>query len=146
MIRDLIAVALWHRHEDAHHIGLCNPEQLCARAAIARVNQVTDIGQPLGDHAVEGRDHLLEALQLLQPRDIRHRGLGAGFHRRQVLGVLVHHLLRHRIGRAQILVAFGRDPGKRQVRLALFQRGARLGELLVDLGVEMTASNCPCVT
>ena len=76
-------------------------EQRVARV-LPGVDQRADVGVALGDHAVEGRQHALEGLQLLQACDVggrrlARRGLGGG-----VTGALIGVLLRDRLGRRAV--------------------------------------------
>jgi hypothetical protein len=150
---------LRHVDEDPQHVDLREAEKLARPGGGAGGDECAGIHVAGRDHAVERRVHLLEALQLEQAVDVR----VVGVHRR-TRGVdrllrgghagrpLVDLLLRYR-ARAGGDVALERRPREPEIRLELHDvrlvlrhRRDRLHELLVDLGVSISARSCPLFT
>ena len=125
-------IDLRHVDEDAQPVHRGDVEELLGGAA--RSDQRADVGVARGDHAGERRVDGLEALQLLEPLDVGVRGQHRGLLRFVAAVGVVEVLPRHRVGLDQILVALGGRPRQALVRLRGRQVGARLEQLLIDLG------------
>ena len=101
--------------------------------ALAGIDQGADVGIARRNHAIEGRQHVLEGFQFAQPRHVGRRRVSRGLLGRRIPGLLVGVLLGHRIGGEQSLPTdigalrqgfIGARGG--QIRL-------RLAQLLIDL-------------
>jgi hypothetical protein len=125
-------IALRHIDVEPQFAGVGDREQ-GRRTGVSGHDQLTDVGGPAGDDAVERRDDPLEVGQRLEAADV-----GAGFilHRRargQVAVALIDFLLRDRVRDDKPIPALGRDARQASVRVGGRQRRARGDELLIDV-------------
>ena len=98
------------------------------------VDQRADVDVARGDHAVEGRVDLLEALCLFQAPHVEGGGIHHGLLGLQVAHFVFDVLLRHGFGLQERFVARGGGPRQLVVGLGGGQVGAGLVELAVDFG------------
>jgi len=108
-------------------------EQRSAFAATG-IDERANVDVARGDHAAEGGVDALERLQFLQPRDIEARRFHRGKARVHGPGGLISVLLGDIAGLRQLVPARGGLLGDLVVGLGRGQIGARLLELVVDLG------------
>ena len=99
-----------------------------------RADEIADIDGAGGDHAGEGRADRRILLQRQQPAEVGGRGLDGGGVRGGGTVLFVGFLARHRIGGQQIVPARRRAAGERSVGARADQIGARLRDLLVEIG------------
>ncbi|CAM2152784.1 hypothetical protein PT2222_290074 [Paraburkholderia tropica] len=126
-------VALRHAHVDAQRARVRDREEF-GTAAAARVDQRAHVGLARGDHAVERRRQTLERFERFQTAHVRL----IRFHGRllgdQVRGLFIGFLLRDRILLEHFGPALRRGGRELFVRDRVLQIGARLLQLLVEIG------------
>ena len=113
------------------HVGDDEHRQPGARAG---ADQRADVGVALGDDAVERRGDRLVAGQRLQPLDVGLAGMDGGLLVGEVGGALVDVLLRDDGRTQQGAAARQRDLRQFGAGLGAGQIGARLQQLLVEVG------------
>src|SRR6266478_6957821 len=90
--------ALRNIQVNANGIGLREREELLGGAAVAGVDQCSDIHVAAGDDAAEGSVNMLEGFQFGEAMDVGLRGSDTGLFGGQIAGGVVHFLFGDAVG------------------------------------------------
>src|SRR5207253_8653682 len=124
--RNLFAVGLRYRNKYPDRVDLRDLEKFKRRAAVSRIDEISDIGPALRDDPIKWSEHALEPLHLLKAAYVCICGLQVCFLCFQILVVRIDILLRDGIGTNKSLISFCRDAGQGEIGLHLAETGSPL--------------------